>query len=499
MKKALEYIRQQELIEEGDHVVAGVSGGADSVYLLFLLLKYKEETDFKISVVHVHHNLRGAEADRDAQYVRELCGRFELPFELVSVDVKKLASDRKISTEEAGRLARYEAFEDLCRTYGATKIALAHHQNDLAETMIYHLARGTGMKGLVGIRSRRGKIIRPLLGMKRQEIEHYLNENNIKYVTDSTNQEDDYTRNKIRHHVVDYLEKEVNTQAVTHMAETSAELDEVQIYLENQAEQLYRQCVRDNGTQQIVSEELFAEDIPSFLQNLVIRRCIYKISGSLKDFSRAHLNAVRKLWEKQVGKQISLPNGLAAKRGYAELYIRKNGLEKKLENRKVCPDDRKQHGQDGQGKYVRGGPKEERSGIGTKLTAGIGAELAVPGKQKIGNMQISCTFEKNNRDIIPEKSYTKWLNYDKIKDTLVLRTRKPGDFLVVNQNGGRKKLKDYLIDCKIPKEERDRIPLLCVGSEVLWVIGYRISEAYKVLEDTESILKIQIQGGTVHE
>ena len=114
-------------------------------------------------------------------------------------------------------------------------------------------------------------------------------------------------------------------------------------------------------------------------------------------------------------------------------------------------------------------------------------------------MQISCILEENKHQIIPEKSYTKWLNYYKINDKLVLRTRKPGDFLVVNQNGGRKKLKDYLIDCKIPREERDQILLLCAGSEVLWVIGYRISEAYKVLNDTESVLKIQIQGGTVHE
>ncbi len=492
MKKALEYIRQQKLIEKGDHVVAGVSGGADSVYLLFLLLKYKDETDFKISVVHVHHNLRGAEADRDARYVRELCSQYELPFELVSVDVKKLAADRKISTEEAGRLARYEVFENYCRTWGATKIALAHHQNDLAETMIYHLVRGTGMKGLVGIRSSRGKIIRPLLGMKRQEIEHYLNENNIKYVTDSTNQEDDYTRNKIRHHVVEYLEKEVNAQTVAHMAETSAELDEVQSYLEKQAEQLYRQHVQDQDTQQIISEKLFDGDIPAFLQNLVIRRCIYKITGSLKDFTRIHLNAVRELSEKQVGKQVRLPGGLTAKRGYEQLCIRRDREpEKKQEHEEVCPDGTNQQEQDGRG--TRGRQKRnEESGE-------INAALTVPGVQKIGNMQISCILEENKHQIIPEKSYTKWLNYDKINDKLVLRTRKPGDFLVVNQNGGRKKLKDYLIDCKIPREERDQILLLCVGNEVLWVIGYRISEAYKVLNDTESVLKIQIQGGTVHE
>lgn len=492
MKKALEYIRQQKLIEKGDHVVAGVSGGADSVYLLFLLLKYKEETDFKISVVHVHHNLRGAEADRDARYVGKLCSQYELPFELVSVDVKKLAADRKISTEEAGRLARYEVFENCCRTWGATKIALAHHQNDLAETMIYHLVRGTGMKGLVGIRSRRGKIIRPLLGMKRQEIEHYLNENNIKYVTDSTNQEDDYTRNKIRHHVVEYLEKEVNAQTVAHMAETSAELDEVQTYLEKQAEQLYRQHVQDQDTQQIISEKLFDADIPAFLQNLVIRRCIYKITGSLKDFTRIHLNAVRELSEKQVGKQVRLPSGLTAKRGYEQLCIRRDReLEKKQEHEEVCPDGTNQQEQDGRGKRDWQKRKEEGGDIC--------AELTVPGVQKIGNMQISCILEENKHQIIPEKSYTKWLNYDKINDKLVLRTRKPGDFLVVNRNGGRKKLKDYLIDCKIPREERDQILLLCAGSEVLWVIGYRISEAYKVLNDTESVLKIQIQGGTVHE
>lgn len=467
MKQVLEFIRQQELIKEGDHVVAGVSGGADSVYLLFALLAYQEEQKFKISVIHVHHNLRGAEADRDAQYVRELCLERSLPFTLISVDVKERAAREKISTEEAGRLARYEAFERFCEEQGGTKIALAHHQNDLAETMIYHLARGTGMKGLTGILPKRGKIIRPLLCMKRQEIEHYLNENHIKYVTDSTNAQDEYTRNRIRHHVVEYLEEKVNTRTVEHMAKTAAEIGQVQDYLEKQANQLYLRLVNGNGQEQLLSMELFEPDVPAFLQNQVIRRCILELTGSLKDITRVHLNQVRELSGKPVGKTVDLPDGLTARKQYAGIGL-------------FCQEKR----------TVR------ESAVKTE---NIWVEPEIPGVCSVDGMQIFCSLEKNNRKIIPEKSYTKWLNYDKIKGTIVLRTRRPGDYLVINQNGGRKKLKDYLIDQKIPREERDHVLLLCVGSEVLWVCGYRISEAYKVYEDTEMILKIQIQGGNVHE
>lgn len=463
MEQVLKFIRQQKLIEEGDHVVAGVSGGADSVCLLFVLLQYKKEVDFQISVVHVHHNLRGEEADRDADYVRELCSRHQLPFSLILVDVKKLAAEKKISLEEAGRLARYEAFERFCIENGGTKIALAHHQNDLAETMIYHLARGTGMKGLTGISPRRGKIIRPLLGMKRQEIEHYLYKNNIKYLIDSSNMEDEYARNRIRHHVVEYLEKEINAQVVSHMAETAADAAEIQLYLEQQAGRLYKQYVTEEDGCTRIALSLFSQEFPAFLQNLVIRMCIEALTGSLKDITRIHLNDVRVLGEKQVGKAVNLPDGLIAKRAYDAVRI-----------------------------------SMEKCGTGSKK-GGIFCELEVPGIHSMGKMQIFCTLEQNNHQIIPEKSYTKWLNYDRIKGTLVLRSRKPGDYLVVNQNGGKKKLKDYLIDQKVPKEKRDQIPLLCAGSEVLWVCGHRISEAYKVSEKTEMILKVQIQGGTIHE
>lgn len=468
MKKVLEFIRQQNLIEKGDHVIAGVSGGADSVYLLFVLLRYRKEQRFDITVVHVNHNLRGAEAGRDARYVRELCGNLDLPFVLISADVKELAEREKISTEEAGRLARYEAFARVCRERGGTKIALAHHQNDLAETMIYHLARGTGMKGLAAILPRRRNVVRPLLCMKRQEIEHDLKEMHIEYVTDSTNEQDDYTRNRIRHHVIDYLTARVNEQTVSHMAETAGEIGEVQSYLEKQAEVLLEKNGREEPEGWLLDMALFSPDIPVFLQNMVIGLCVQRISGSRKDFTRIHHNQVRELSRKSVGKQVNLPRNLTAVKDYAgvRLFLR----QKEAEERRPG--------------YLA--PDEE-------------IRLLIPGRCRVGELQVSCTIEENNRQIIPEKTCTKWLNYDKIKDTPVFRNRRPGDYLVVNQSGGRKKLKDYLIDRKVPREERDHILLLCVGSEVLWVCGHRISEAYKVYDDTEFILKVQIQGGTVHE
>ena len=177
MKKGIEMIRRYRMIEEGDHVIAGVSGGPDSVYLLFLLMQYKKSVPFSISVVHVEHGIRGQESREDAQFVQQLCRKMEIPFFLFEVDAQKEAKTKKISTEEAGRILRYAAFEEACRRYGGNKIAIAHNEDDQAETILWNLSRGSGLAGLCGMQPFRGKLIRPMLTTSRTEIEQWLEEN----------------------------------------------------------------------------------------------------------------------------------------------------------------------------------------------------------------------------------------------------------------------------------------------------------------------------------
>lgn len=474
MKKVRDYVREHQLITQGDRVIIGLSGGADSVCLLFVLLELQKELDFTLTAVHVNHQLRGQEALRDQNYVENLCKSLDVPLKIENAAVAEVAKKNKMGIEEAGRMVRYQTFETYAGKIGANKIALAHHQNDQAETMIYHLARGTDLTGLASIRPRRGMYIRPLLCMNRKEIEDYLEKNHLEYVTDSSNLEDHYIRNRVRHHVVEYLEEQVNEQAVAHMCETAQAMGELYEYLSAEAVRKLNQygVVKAGGI--YLKQTLFSE--PKVMAGYVIRETIAQISGSLKDVTREHINQIQLLAGRSVGKQVHLPYDLFAKKEYEGIWIGKK--ESAFYENKIA---------DG-----TCGEKE----AGRHLPV---LEINQTFQMKWNGYEIIGCAEPWNPQEIPEKKYTKWFDYDKIKSTLMIRYRHTGDQIRINDQGGRKKLKDYFIDVKIPKEQRDSVPLLCCDQDVLWVVGYRISEAYKVTESTKNILKIQMRGGIDHE
>lgn len=459
MKKVLKFIQQNQLIEDGDHVIAGVSGGADSVCLLFLLKKFQKELGYTLSAVHVNHHLRGEEALRDERFTKELCDALEIPCEVYHYEVAHLAKEEKMSIEEAGRAARYEAFERqkaFIADQRAVKIALAHHQNDLAETMIYHLARGTDLAGLSSIRPKREAYIRPLLCMNRMEIEHYLEEHGIKYVTDSTNCENVYTRNKIRHHVVEFLEQEINGQTALHMAEASRTIGEVQDFLMEVTEEVFQRCATEALDGCIHLKGSLFDERPLLVRG-VIRMALERLQGNLKNMGRVHVAQVISLWGSHVGKRIQLPYELCAEREYEGIVLYK-------------------------GKQEAPGEQEPEESV----------ILPVPGEIIFGDYLVKTGFVDNSLEKIQKKRYTKWFDYDKIGGNLVLRYRQKGDYLTVNAQGGHKKLKDYFINEKVPQKERDQIPLLCCGHHVVWVCGYRISEQYKVDETSKRIVEVQV-------
>ena len=216
------------MLQPGDRVVAGVSGGADSVCLLFLLLEWRREFPLDIAVVHVNHGIR-PEAGEDARYVEKLCGEHKIPFFLTEADVRQRSILEKCSEEEAGRRTRYEAFDKAAEEWGATKIAVAHNSNDRSETQLFHLFRGSGIRGLASILPVRGRIIRPILCLERWEIEDFLTQQGIFYCKDATNDEDDYTRNRIRHHILPYAEQNIARGCVAHMNQTAELLAETEV------------------------------------------------------------------------------------------------------------------------------------------------------------------------------------------------------------------------------------------------------------------------------
>ena len=204
------------MFREGDRVVLGVSGGADSICLLFVLMKLRKLLGIELCVVHVNHGVR-EDAGEDAAYVEGLCAQYDIPFMLKEIRLAELAKELGATQEEAGRIARYQAFAEACKKYGCNKVAVAHNSNDRAETMLFNLFRGTGLKGMAGILPVRDNVVRPLLCLERREIEEYLDAGGILYKQDSTNDTDDYTRNRIRHHILPFAEEEISKGSVEHM------------------------------------------------------------------------------------------------------------------------------------------------------------------------------------------------------------------------------------------------------------------------------------------
>lgn len=464
IKKVRDYIAENRMIEPGDVILTGVSGGGDSMAMLSLLHRLMKELDFSLCAVHVHHGIRGKEADRDLHLVEEACRKLEIPCRAYFYDVPKLSGEWKTGHEETGRIVRKEAFQktgDFYRKQGKNvKTALAHNQEDLAETMLHNLSRGTGIRGLATMRPVSGEIIRPVLCLGRREIAHYLRENQIACIIDSTNLSDEYTRNRIRHHILPLLEQEINIQAAAHMAETAGRLADAEDYLcAKGRELLERYALEDNGY--LFTESFFEAE--KILKTYALQQAFETLAGRRKDFAAVHLKKVLEMGEMQTGRCISLPYGLWAEKKYTGVFLGKKQQAFDEKNRRQ--DDAEE----------------------------LWWEIPIPGRLQCAFGTLETRIFSYEGQKIEEKKCTKWLDYDRMICSPCIRTRRAGDYLIVNSEGNRKKLNRCMIDGKVPRELRDRIPLIACEDEVLWMVGYRLSEKYKIKPDTKRVLEITIQ------
>ncbi|BBF44781.1 tRNA(Ile)-lysidine synthetase [Lachnospiraceae bacterium KM106-2] len=459
IEKIIKYMESYEMIRSGDGVILGVSGGADSVCLFHVMLKLRKRYHLKLYVVHVNHGIRLEDGLADQKYVEHLCEQHEIPCKVYSFDVKKYAKQNGLSEEEAGRKLRYQSFYQELKKWEADKIAVAHNMDDQAETVLFHMFRGSGMKGLAGIMPMRDQIIRPLLRISRQEIENYLNERQIPFQTDVTNMTDAYARNKIRLRIMPYVKEQINAQAISNIVRTSTMVSEVEGYLERVTQEAFdRIVVVEKGQYSFDVEAITKEDI--VVQKRVIRQIIGLVAGKLKDIEEKHVLDVLSLLAKSVGKQIDLPYGICARRKYKQIIIEKR--KEKEEKQPICMSIDKM------------------------------GEYSISEKEEFIRFELK-EYKKNM--LIPKNRYTKWFDYDKIKNTISVRTRMQGDFIQIDQRGSKKKLKSFFVDNKIPQEIRDQIPLVCDDHHIMWVVGERISEAYKVTEQTKKILVVEVYGG----
>ena len=462
LDKIEQYMLDNHMPVRNGHVIVGVSGGADSMCLLFVMLSLRSRLNMTVTAVHIHHGLRGAEADADEAFTKAFCQVQDIECVIFRTDIRAMAHREKLTEEEAGRKYRYMCFEQVRAQKHAACIAVAHHQDDQAETVLFNLARGSGLAGLSGIAPVRDKIIRPLLCLNRREIEALLEENHIDFCTDRTNFDTNYTRNKIRHQVLPFFTEEINSETVAHISKTAVNVRAVLEYIRQQAEEALS-CVSLQNQPQTLQCRLFLQH-PEIIQKEMLRSWLDRHTGSLKDITEKHIEAIIDLAKNQSGRRIHLPYGWIAVRSGEGMTL----------------------------KYVKENAPQKASTEEIEISQ-MPCEIEIEPGMTLTFDFLSLNEEKNEENlIIPENACTKWMDYDKIKGSLKIRHRQSSDVICI-RGGRHKKLRRVLIDDKIPEDIRNKLWLLADGNDILCILGGRMGEDYKVTKDTRTILIVGIK------
>ena len=518
---------RHNMIAPGSRILAAVSGGADSMCLLEALSTLRPRAGFELRVLHVHHGLRES-AEGDLDHVSKYCASAGIPFQAVRVDAGSYAKDTGMSVEEAARTLRYEALERAAREWdeeqapgtgssSPCRIAVAHHIEDQAETVVFNLLRGSRLTGLRGMQPVNGRIIRPMLEVSRTEIEGFLMQRGIVWREDETNEDLRYTRNLIRKEVMPLLLK-INAGAREHIARAAEEAAETEEFLKFETDRALGACYvraadpqgtaapqqtaapgemgapqgtartgRAPGEGSLVSQvnipALMLE--PALLRRRVVYAVIADAADGKKDLQDAHVQAVMRLMQKKGNGDLDLVGGVHVRKSYDLLYFYGSDRRSAIQE---CRADR----------------NEERDAV----TQSAGEAAAPAGTPDAGTLRWPTdpgeftarvfAFEAD-MDAVPRNLYTKWLDYDKIGTFPEFRNRREGDRITLDENGRSKTIARYMIDAKIPKELRGKIVMPAAGSEILWIPNGRISAAYKVSCMTHTILEIRWEPGADKE
>ncbi|MBI2901850.1 MAG: tRNA lysidine(34) synthetase TilS [Planctomycetes bacterium] len=472
LKKVFLTVEGYDLVRKDETVLCAVSGGPDSVAMLHLLREVNEiqQLGWKVHAGHVHHGLRGKAADEDQEFVRNLCGKLQVPFHTVKVDAAGLKERERLSTEEAARDLRYEWLKKTSYELKAQKIAVAHNLDDQAETILHRIIRGTGLRGLKGmppIRLLSKKhdlfLVRPLIEVERYEIESYLRERSIPYRTDLTNFDTSITRNKLRHKLFPMIESEFNPRVKMSLVKLGQTAGSFYILLREIANEVYENTKMLSGENEVcLSVEEFAK-LPPAIQTLIIDKALQSLLGRLPNLNFEHyLEIISLCGEQGYAKAVRLPKGLEARR---ESYVLKI-------YRPTTPPPP---------------PKFTKK------------RLKIPGTTAIPRLNLQIEAEVLEGKIVGLKEYIRNKDYteevidlEKVKGPLVLRLRRNGDIFSPLGARGKVKLKKFFIDNKVPKPVRDRVPILTDEDKIIWVVGYRIGDDVKITDNTLRALKLKV-------
>lgn len=454
----LSFIKEKQLIREGDKIVVALSGGPDSVCMLSLLCSIREEINIQIVAAHVNHMLRGEEADGDEEYARNLCKLLNVRFFVKREDISKLAKEKKISLEVAGRLVRYKFFDEILEQLSFNKIAVAHNANDQAETVLMRIMRGTGLEGLGGILVERdNKYIRPILFMNREEIEEYCSDKALNPHIDYTNLEKIYSRNKVRLDILPYMKQNFNPNIIETINRMSQLLQEDNDFIQGEVNKVYEANCTKHGKSIVIHNDLFKEH--SSIIKRVIRKALFNTNNNNLDIEMKHIEDILELSTLGTNKRIDLPNNIYVENVYGDIHIKR---------------------------------KEDSNFLGNnnlKISKDEILHNEITFNNYVISFEIVDKIEKVNKE---NNRLISFFDYN-INDGIIIRYRKDGDKMLPFGMKGSKKLKDLFIDMKIPKEERGKVPIIQFDNDIAWVVGVRTSDKFKVTNKTKEILKIIVK------
>jgi tRNA(Ile)-lysidine synthase len=457
LNKIAATIRKHSMLSGEEKVLAGISGGPDSVCLLHILNGLKEQFGIVLYAVYIDHGLRPDETGRETEFCRDLSAGLGIPFITKAVAVKSYAKEQKMNPQEAARKLRYMAFEETAYESGCHKIALGHTADDQAETLLMNLFRGSGSTGLAGIPPVRKNIIRPLIDVERKEIDKYLADSQILHMTDSSNLKKDYLRNRIRLSFMP-LVRELNPDITRTLSQTASLFRDEERYFEIIVTKTLMKLISRKTGSRI---ELFLapfESMDKVIMRRVLRRAIDSTAG-LRGISFIHIEDITDLVKcGKPGDRLYLPKGIRAIKGYSTLIITSD-----------------------------------------KPVALNACTLTVPGETILREAGIVIKAgieqtEENEGEKIPGLwIYTGIFDADKLHMPLTARPRENGDVFYPFGFGRRKKLQDFFTDLKVPRDERCRVPLIVSGRDIIWVVGYRADERFRVTAETKRILRLEVK------
>ncbi|MDD3652689.1 MAG: tRNA lysidine(34) synthetase TilS [Desulfotomaculaceae bacterium] len=461
-KRVREYIERNRMVERGNNVVVAVSGGTDSVALLHLLYYLRHKLGISLHVAHLNHMFRGSESEADACFVADLAKRYHLPATIEAFDVPAYREEMRMSAQAAAREVRYRFLHKVAKSTGAAKVALAHQADDQAETVMINFLRGSGLPGLKGILPvRNDYLIRPLLMVRRYEIERYCADLQLPFRQDSSNLKKHYLRNRVRMNLLPMLENEYNPAMVSNLIRLGGICREEDEYMENQALRAYRKAmVASTGKISLSLDHMLK--MPLAIRRRVLRLAWQAFTGTKRDLSYQHTeDALNLLNNNVIGSVASLPIGVVATRAQRSLDL------------SVCLD--RQY----PSYYIY--------------------PLKVPGATYIPEIDRTISGSLLAGKVLPEPRSLPLneavLDFDKLPSKLFVRRRQKGDVFCPYGQNSNVKLKDFLIKQRILREERDFLPLVCTPEEIVWVGGVRIGDKWKIGSGTKKVLHLKLTNG----